>query len=589
MTELSENARLILRQRYLRRDAQGEVIETAEEMFARVARFVGGAERRYRKGWGAKRAAQAFLEAMSDLDFLPNSPTLMNAGTRLGQLAACFVLPVPDSIRGIFTAVSEMARIHQSGGGTGFVFSALRPEGDRVRSTGGVASGPVSFMRVFDQATQVVKQGGRRRGANMGVLRVDHPDIRSFVCAKEDPEAFTNFNLSVAVTDGFMKALRVDREFPLIHPGTGGEVRRERAGALFDLICRSAWHTGEPGLLFIDEVNRRNPTPALGDMSGTNPCGELPLYPYESCTLGSINLARMVRRGRVDYARLEEAVAVGVRFLDNVIDLNRYPLTKIRRMTLSNRKIGLGVMGFAEMLIQLGIPYDSEKAVRLATRLMRRFTEAARSASAALARERGRFPNFSRSVYATQGIAPLRNATVTTVAPTGTISLLAGTSSGIEPLFAVSFVRRILDGTRLTEINPFFREMVRRRALQGDDVQIALSGCASIQGMQGIPPEIQVLFKTAMDIPPEAHLRIQAAFQRHTDNAVSKTINLPREALPEDIRRIYLRAHALRCKGITVYRYGSRANQVLSVLDGRRRGGVPVEQEFDGSCRECGT
>ncbi len=586
---LSENARLILRQRYLRRDAQGEVVETPEEMFARVARFVARAERRYRKGWGSDRAAKRFLTVLSDLDFLPNSPTLMNAGTRLGQLAACFILPVPDSIRGIFGAVSEMARIHQSGGGTGFVFSELRPEGDRVRSTGGIASGPVSFMRVFDQATEVVKQGGRRRGANMGVLRVDHPDIRAFVGAKEEPHAFANFNLSVAVTDRFMKAVRQDRAFPLIHPRTGREVRRERAGALFDLICRAAWHSGDPGLLFIDEVNRRNPTPALGEMAGTNPCGELPLYPYESCNLGSINLARMVRRGRVDYARLEETVAVGVRFLDNVIDLNRYPLAKIRRMTLSNRKIGLGVMGFAEMLVQLGIPYDSEAAVRLSARLTRRFTGAARAASAELARERGRFPNFAESAYARKGSAPLRNATVTTVAPTGTISLIAGTSSGIEPLFAVSFVRRILDGTLLTETNPFFQEMVRTRGLQGDDVEAALTGCGSIQGMGGIPADMRALFKTAMDIAPEAHLRIQAAFQRHTDNAVSKTVNLPREAAPEDVRRIYLQAHALKCKGITVYRYGSRANQVLSFLEGGRGAEVTVAQEFDGSCRDCGT
>jgi ribonucleoside-diphosphate reductase alpha chain len=586
---LSDNARLILRHRYLRRDAQGDVIETPEEMFSRVARFVAGAERRYKKGWGAERAEQSFLEVLADLDFLPNSPTLMNAGTRLRQLAACFLLPVPDSIRGIFGAVSEMARIHQSGGGTGFVFSELRPEGDRVKSTGGVASGPVSFMRVFDQATEVVKQGGRRRGANMGVLRVDHPDIHAFVRAKEEPAAFTNFNLSVAVTDRFMKAVQRDSEFPLIHPRTGREVGRERAAALFDLICRAAWHSGDPGLLFIDEVNRRNPTPALGEMAGTNPCGELPLYPYESCNLGSINLARMVRRGRVDYARLAQTIAVGVRFLDNVIDLNRYPLAKIRRITLSNRKIGLGVMGFAEMLIQLGIPYDSEAAVRLSARLMRRFTEAARAASAGLARERGRFPNFSGSVYAKKGSPPLRNATVTTVAPTGTISLLAGTSSGIEPLFAVSFVRRILDGSRLTEINPFFEEMIRRRGLHGDDVQAALAGCGSVQGMRDIPADIQELFKTAMDITPEAHLRIQAAFQRHTDNAVSKTVNLPREAAPEDVRRIYLQAHALKCKGITIYRDGSRANQVLSFLEGRPGAGVPVGEEFDGSCRECGT
>ncbi len=586
MMGLTENAVRVLENRYLQRNSEGRVMESPEEMFARVARRVAEAERLYRKGRSSERVEREFFEVMTALDFLPNSPTLMNAGTPLGQLAACFVLPVFDSIRGIFKALSEMAVIHQSGGGTGFSFSSLRPEGDRVQSTGGAASGPVSFMRVFDQATEVVKQGGRRRGANMAVLRVDHPDILKFIEAKQDPRVLTNFNLSVAVTDRFMKAAVRGAEIPLIHPGSGREVSRLNASELLDRISRMAWMTGDPGILFFDEMNRKNPTPALGMMEGTNPCGELPLYPYESCDLGSINLSHMVRKGRVDYPKLQRVIGIGVRFLDNMIDLNRFPFPRIRRMTLANRKIGLGVMGWAEMLIRLGIPYDSEKAFRLGSRLMRFVTEEARKISAKLARERGGFPNFSKSIYAARGLPVLRNATVTTIAPTGTISMIAGTTSGIEPLFAVSFFRKVLDGETLVEVNPLFEEMAGRK-LTGT-IREEIAGRGSIQRVRAFSESFRALFKTAMDLSPETHLRTQAVFQRYTDNAVSKTVNLPEKATPEDVRSIYLMARVRRCKGVTIYRYGSRSEQVLNLM--RRLPGdqVSVGSEFDGECRACG-
>ncbi len=570
----------------MQRDARGKVCETPEEMFVRVARHVSSAERMYRKGQNPEAVEQRFFETLTDLDFLPNSPTLMNAGTRLGQLAACFVLPVPDSIRGIFRAVAEMAVIHQSGGGTGFSFSSLRPEGDVVKSTGGVASGPISFMRVFDQATDVVKQGGRRRGANMGILRVDHPDILAFIQAKENLNEFTNFNISVAVTDRFMKAVKKGGEVPLVNPRTGEIVSREDAVKIYHLLTHMAWKTGDPGLLYIDEVNRKNPTPVLGDMEGTNPCGELPLYPYESCNLGSINLSHMVRRGRVDYQKLRGTIETGVRFLDNIIDLSRFPFPRIKKITLANRKIGLGIMGWAEMLIKLGIPYDSDKALRLAARLMRFVTDEARKVSIRLAQERGAFPNFSTSRYKKKGLPPLRNATVSTVAPTGTISIIAGTTSGIEPLFAVSFIRRVLEGNELVEFNPLFEEMAGSFLTR--ELRDEITGRGSIRKIRSIPKSMRGLFKTALDISPEYHLKMQAAFQRYTDNAVSKTVNLPEKATQEDVRKIYLMAHTLKCKGITVYRYGSKGTQVLNLMEERPGKKISVDQEFDGSCRVCG-
>ncbi|NOY53928.1 MAG: adenosylcobalamin-dependent ribonucleoside-diphosphate reductase [Deltaproteobacteria bacterium] len=585
MKGLSENARLVLEQRYLRRNAEGKVTETPEEMFARVARHVAAAEAGYRRGPSPAEMEERFFEVMTGLDFLPNSPALMNAGTRLGQLSACFVLPVEDSIRGIFRAVSEMALIHQSGGGTGFSFSRLRPEGDVVRSTGGVASGPVSFMQVFDRATEVVKQGGRRRGANMGILRVDHPDILRFVEAKGDPSILTNFNLSVAVTDRFMKAAQRGGEIPLVNPRTGKECGRADAASLFDAVTGQAALTGDPGILFIDEINRRNPLAALGPLEATNPCGELPLYPYESCILGSINLSRMVRGGRVDYKKLRHVIEVGVRFLDNIIDLNRYPIPKIRKATLANRKIGLGVMGFADMLIQLGFPYDSAEALRLAGRLMGFVTSEARRVSAGLARERGPFPNYPVSVYPKRGLPELRNATVTTVAPAGTTGIIAGTTGGIEPLFAVAFCRRLPGGRSLAEVNPLFERAASGRRFLTSMIREEILRRGSIQGIRGIPAEVRRLFRTAFDIAPEDHLRIQAAFQRHTDNAVSKTVNLPEDAPPEDVRKIYIMAHALKCKGVTVYRCGSREGQVLSLPEA---GGIPSGPECGGACRLCG-
>jgi ribonucleoside-diphosphate reductase alpha chain len=586
MIRLSENAQMILKQRYLQRDAHGKVFETPEEMFARVARHVAGAEGFYKKGRDPERVEQDFFEVLTDLDFLPNSPTLMNAGTRLGQLAACFVLPVPDSIRGIFRAVSEMAVIHQSGGGTGFCFSSLRPKGDVVRSTGGIASGPISFMRVFDQATDVVKQGGRRGGANMGILRVDHPDIFSFVESKKDPSEFVNFNISVAVTDRFMKEVKRGGKVPLINPKTGEAAERVDASKLFDLLTRMAWQSGDPGLLFIDEINRKNPTPSLGEMEGTNPCGELPLYPHESCNLGSINLSHMVRNGRVDYKKIQRTVETGVRFLDNIIDLNRYPFPKIKEVTLSNRKIGLGIMGWAEMLIKLGLPYDSEKAFRLSAKLMRFVTGEARKVSAQLAKERGPFPNFLKSIYPPKGIPPLRNATVTTVAPTGTISIIAGTSSGIEPLFAVSFIRKVMEGNELIEFNPLFEEMTQK--ILTKELRDEIIGRGSIQKIRAIPKATRELFKTAMDLSPETHLKVQAAFQKHTDNAVSKTVNLPAKTTAEDVKKIYLMAHSLKCKGVTIYRYGSKGTQVLNFMEEKPGNRFSVDQEFNGNCRSCG-
>jgi ribonucleoside-diphosphate reductase alpha chain len=577
---------MILKHRYLQRDAEGKVCETPEEMFVRVARHVASAEGMYKRGKDPEAMEQRFFEILTDLDFLPNSPTLMNAGTRLGQLAACFVLPVPDSIRGIFRAVAEMAVIHQSGGGTGFSFSNLRPEGDVVKSTGGVASGPISFMKVFDQATDVVKQGGRRRGANMGILRVDHPDILAFIQAKENVTELTNFNISVAVTDRFMKQVKNKGKIPLVNPRTGRKVSQEDAGKIFDLLTHMAWKTGDPGLIYINEVNRNNPTPGLGEMEGTNPCGELPLYPYESCNLGSINLSHMIQKRRVDYKKLKGTIEISVRFLDNIIDLSRYPFPKIKKITLANRKIGLGVMGWAEMLIKLGIPYDSDKALALARRLMRFVTEEARKVSARLARERGAFPNFSESHYKKKGLPPLRNATVTTVAPTGTISILAGTTSGIEPLFAVSFIRRVLDGNELIEFNTLFEEMAGD--LLTRDLREEITGRGSIQKIRSLPKSMRGLFKTALDISPESHLKMQAAFQRYTDNAVSKTVNLPEKATPADVRAIYLSAHKLKCKGITVYRYGSKGAQVLNLMEERPGKRLSVDQEFNGNCRVCG-
>ena len=583
------NAMEVLKKRYLTKDDGRNVVETPGELFRRVARHVAGAEKRFRSAVSATEAEETFFDMMRELSFLPNSPTLMNAGTALGQLSACFVLPVDDSIDGIFGALHHMAKIHQSGGGTGFSFSHLRPRGDLVKTTKGEASGPVSFMGIFDSATGVIVQGGRRRGANMGILRCDHPDVMEFIEAKIDRGRFGNFNLSVAVTDRFMDAVRRNGSFDLVNPRTGKKDRTVRARTIFDLIVYGAWRTGDPGLIFDDTVNRRNPTPALGRIEATNPCGELPLLPYESCNLGSVNLARMVADGKPDWGKLADTIRWGVRFLDDVIEVNNFPLEEISVITRANRKIGLGIMGFADMLLRLGIPYNSREAELFARRLMAFIRRESLKASSQLAAERGAFPNYAQSVYARRNL-PVRNATVNTVAPTGTISIIAGCSSGIEPLFAISYVRNVLSGTRLFEINPIFEKVARARGIYKREILAEIARWGTLRRIKGIPRDIKRVFVTAFDVEPEQHLRIQAAFQEHCDNSVSKTINLPAESTIDDVRNIYLAAHRLKCKGITIYRYGSRAEQVLSF---RGADGGPVileedlvaaESEFAGGC-----
>lgn len=566
---LTPNARQVLERRYLKKDKQGKVIETPEEMFRRVAQAIAAAELNYNPKADIKATEEAFYRLMANLDFLPNSPTLMNAGRELGQLSACFVLPVEDSMESIFDAVKHTALIHKSGGGTGFSFSRLRPETDRVGSTGGVASGPVSFMRAFDTATDVIKQGGMRRGANMAILNVDHPDIRKFIHAKDDnPTAFTNFNLSVAVTTKFMEAVKAGTDYDLINPRTGEVQGKANARAIFDEIVNSAWKTGDPGIIFLDKINEHNPTPNLGKIESTNPCGEQPLLPYESCNLGSINLSRMLKETgdsvEVDYVKLAEVVKTAVRFLDNVIDVNKFPLPEIERRTKETRKIGLGVMGFADTLIQMGIPYNSEEALKVGAEVMKFINEEAVKASVELAKERGVFPAFKGSVYDTPGGARVRNAACTTIAPTGTLSIIAGCSSGIEPLFALSYIHNILDGARQVEVNPFFEAAAKNGGFYSEDLMEQLAKGARLHTLEDIPDEIKRVFVTAHEISPEWHVRMQAAFQKSTHNAVSKTVNFPEHATREDIAKVYLMAYDLGLKGITVYRDKSRDSQPLS-------------------------
>jgi ribonucleoside-diphosphate reductase alpha chain len=537
-----------------------------------VAHHIAAAENNFKSAFSTDYVEEAFFQMMRNLEFMPNSPTLMNAGTSIGQLSACFVLPVEDSITGIFESLGHMAKIHQTGGGTGFNFSKLRPKYDIVSSTKGHASGPVSFMSIFDKATGIIVQGGRRRGANMGILRCDHPDIIEFIEAKIVPDRFTNFNLSVGVTDNFLRAVRDNRTFNLINPRTAKVARQLKARDLFDLMATAAWQTGDPGLVFLDEINRHNPTPRLGQIEATNPCGELPLMPFESCTLASINLAKMVKtdspktskaHAKVDWDKLGQVVHWAVRFLDDVLEVNVYPLEQVKSATLANRKIGLGVMGFADMLIKMALPYNSPQATAFAAKLMRFIHTRSLAASAALAKQRGVFPNFSKSIYAKKNLR-LRNATVNTIAPAGTISIIAGCSSGIEPLFAVSFVRNVLSGNRLFEVSPLFRDIMEKRHIDTAQVLAEIAQQGSVQKINGIPNDIKRIFVTAFDIKPIDHLNMQSAFQKYTDNAVSKTINLPSDAAVGDVKNIFLMAHKLRCKGITVYRYGSRDQQVLS-------------------------
>lgn len=566
MLKLSEAALKVLEARYLKKDREGNPVESPEEMFQRVARHVAQAEERFEPGKAA-HWQERFYELMAELRFLPNSPTLMNAGKRLGQLAACFVLPVDDSLSSIFTALKRAAIIHQSGGGTGFSFSRLRPRGAPVASTHGVASGPVSFMRIFNMATEVIKQGGTRRGANMGVLRVDHPDIREFITVKLDPREMTTFNLSVGITDAFMEALKKGDRFPLVNPRDKRPSDWVWARDIFELMVQCAWENGEPGALFLDTINRFNPTPSLGEIEATNPCGEQPLLPNEACNLGSINLIKVLKKTpsgyTIDWDLLRETVWMGVRFLDDVVEVNRYPFKAIERICMSNRKIGLGIMGFAHMLVLLGIPYDSDQAPKMAEELMSFIAQEAKRASQELARQRGPFPNFPISIWAKRGEPPRRNATLTTIAPTGTISIIANCSSGIEPLFALAYKKRMLGDLEVFTLDPVVQEVMEKENWPPSVKETILKE-GKIPKDAPIPEKYKRLFKTAFEIPPERHLEVQAAFQRHTDNAVSKTINFPPEATREEVAKAFLMAYELGLKGITVYRSGSRQGQVIT-------------------------
>jgi ribonucleoside-diphosphate reductase alpha chain len=583
-SRLNENARHVLERRYLLRDEEGHVVETPAELFRRVARAVAQAEPPAER----ERAAERFEARMAALELLPNSPTLMNAGRPHGQLAACFVLPVEDDLARIFDALKWAALIHQSGGGTGFAFSRLRPRGDVVKTTHGVASGPVSFMRVYDAATEIIKQGGVRRGANMAVLSATHPDVEEFVDAKRGP-GLENFNLSVAAPDALFRGEAAREPWPLRHPRTGAVVRTVDAHALLVRIAESAWASGEPGLVFIDRVEAANPTPDAGRFESVNPCGEQPLLPYEACTLGSVNLGMFERGGTVDFDALGACVRDGVRFLDDVLDVNVWPLPQIAEISHRNRKIGLGVMGWADLLVRLGVPYDAPEALAVADEVMGFVQREAHAASEALARDRGPFPGFATSALARAGLPPRRNATVTTIAPTGTLALIAGCSSGIEPLFALAYVRRALDASELRDEHPLLADALRAAGAEAALATVRTMGRA--RGIAGVPDAVGRVFATAHDVSPDAHVRMQAAFQRHVDNGVSKTINLPRHATVEDVAGAYRLAFELGCKGITVYRDGSRERQVLT--SGATRNGEECPQceaplVLSGGCRTCG-
>jgi len=579
---LAENALRVLERRYLIRDDDGRVVETPAEMFWRVAKAIASIDATYGSSDAeVQKTAERFYGAMANCEFTPNSPTMMNAGRPLGQLSACFVLPVGDSMEEIFESIKNAALIHKSGGGTGFAFSRLRPRNSVVASTSGVASGPVSFMKVFNAATEAVKQGGTRRGANMGILRIDHPDIEEFVACKDDLTQVTNFNISVAVTDEFMTAVERGTQYALYDPRTrkpyerDGVVQTLDARKIFATVVEHAWRTGEPGVIFIDRVNQGNPTRGHEEIEATNPCGEQPLPPYDSCNLASINLGKVVKddlpphydRRRpaegIDWDKLTELVHLGVHFLDNVIDANRYPIPEIERQSHDNRRIGLGVMGWADMLARLGVRYDSETAFDLGDQVMAHIDSEARLCSSDLATKRGKFPNWDKSIYAEEGVS-MRNTTVTTVAPTGTISIIAGCSSGIEPYYSVSFVRNVMEGTRLVDVNPLFEKIAKQRSFYSGELMERIANANSIQDFDEIPEDVRDVFRTSADVSADSHIRMQAAFQKHVDSAVSKTINMPQSATREDVQTAYWQAYRLACKGVTIYRDGSRPGQVLS-------------------------
>jgi ribonucleoside-diphosphate reductase alpha chain len=564
---MSKNAEIVLQRRYLMRDAEGKIVETIDGLFERVAQAIAQPDAQYDNKADIEEIKKKFKKMMVELEFLPNSPTLMNAGRPLGQLSACFVLPVEDSMEAIFEAIKQAALIHKSGGGTGFSFSRLRSNGSTVNSTGGVASGPISFMRVFNMATEAVKQGGTRRGANMGILRIDHPDILEFIDCKKNNADITNFNISVGLTEAFMQAVVGGEDYDLIEPATKEVVRKMPAREVFDKIVDAAWHNGEPGIIFLDRLNRDNVVPCIGEIESTNPCGEQPLLPYESCNLGSVNLYRMLKKVgasyEIDWDKLARTVKNAVHFLDNVIDSNRYPLQKIDETTKLSRKVGLGVMGWSDMLLKLEIPYNSDEAIRLAEKMMGFITDTGRQQSAALAKKRGAFPMFARSTL--KDGTPVRNATITTIAPTGTLSIIGNCSSGVEPVFAYVFIRNVMDGTELIEVNPVLKELLEERGLYSEELMKRIAKEGTLAHIEELPEDIRRVFVCAHDIEPEYHIRMQAAFQKHTDNAVSKTVNFSHDATRDEVRKVYMLAYETDCKGVTIYRDGSRDSQVLNI------------------------
>ena len=576
-TKLTVNALEVLRRRYLLKNGKGEIIEAPAQMFRRVAKSIAEAGKKY--GDDVRKSEDEFFSVMSKLEFLPNSPTLFNAGTKTNfGLSACYVLPIEDSLESIFNTVKNMALIEQSGGGVGFDFSRIRPKGDVVKSTHGMASGPVSFMQIFDVVTEVMKQGGKRRGAMMGILRVDNPDILEFIAAK-NKGSLTNFNLSVAVTNEFMEAVNDNRSYDLINPRNNNVVKRLKARYIWDLIIENAWKTGDPGVIFIDEINKNNPTPDVGRIEATNPCGEVDLLPYESCNLGSINLSKMVEDNKIDWGKLEKTIRIAIHFLDNVIDVNYYTMPEIEKMTKSNRKIGLGVMGWAELLITLNIPYDSNEALKLAEKIMKFILENAKKVSEEFGLKRGSFSNFEKSIYYGKYKA-MRNATVCSIAPTGSISIIANCSSGIEPLFGVSFMRNVLEGTKLFEVNPLFEKITKERGVYSGKLLEEIAKSGSIQKVKEVPSDIRKIFVTTLDIKPEWHVKVQASFQKYVDNSISKTVNMPENATKNDVRNVFELAYKLKCKGITVYRYNSKPQQVLYF----KKPHLTVESEYSGGC-----